>query len=248
METIYYFVDESYCEQGDYWHCNIGGAFVHSANVVPIEIALETQIYQLAISEGFPYAQGEFKYSHFFRDTSDQFKFKICDALVAVLAQNGVQFLVSHAKIDKKKLGPLTPAFGPPSRAIQHLAHININNYLAGPAETHVVQMIVDLGISESFRPVYDIYASALRSIPMMKARGIQDNQITIANYQRLPRPVFLDSKDSRVLQFSDLLIGLLLSRELDNLTPFKAALIERLAPIMNNVHVRSVEWNKDGA
>jgi len=248
METIYYFVDESFCEQGDYWHCNIGGTFVQSANVVAIEIALETQIYQLAISEGFPYAQGEFKYSDFFRNTSDDFKFKVCDALAAVLAQNGVRFLISHAKINKKKLGPLTPAFGTPSHTIQHLAHININYYLAGSAETHVVQMIVDLGISESFRPVYDIYAGALRSIPMMKARGIQDDQITIANYQRLPRPVFLDSKDSRILQFSDLLIGLLLSKELGSITPFKAALLECLAPIMPNIQVVSVEWNRDGA
>jgi len=247
MDTLYYFVDESFREQSDYWHCNIGGAFVDSANVVLIDIAIETELYRLAIGEGFPHAQGEFKFSSFFPDTADEFKLKVCAALANVFAHHNIRFLISHAKIAKKKIGPLTCAFGPPSRAIQHLAHININNYLAQPAESHVVQMIVDLGISESFRPIYDIYAGAVRNIPMMKARGIRDDQITVANYQRLPRPVFLDSKDSRVLQFSDLLIGLLLARDLQVLTPFKASLLEQLAPIMHNVQIVSVEWSVDG-
>jgi hypothetical protein len=248
METIYYFVDESYREHGEYWHCNIGGAFVHSNDVVDLDIAIETEIYRLAISEGFPYAQGEFKYTSFFPDTSDEFKLKVCTALADVFAKLDVRFLISHAFVNTKELEHLTPAFGPPAHVIQRLAHINTNSYLAKPTETHIVQMVVDLGISESFRPIYDIYAGALRSIPMLKARGITDDQITIANYRRLPRAVFMDSKDSRVLQFSDMLIGLTLSRDLQVLTPFKTSLLERLAPIMHNVQVLSVEWNKDGA
>jgi len=247
METFYYFVDESYCEHGDYWHCNIGGAILPSASAVSTEIDLETQTYQVAESEGcLPYAQDEFKYSNFFREAPDEFKFKVCDALSAVFVRDGVGFLVSHAKIDKKKLSPLTPEFGSPSHQIQLLAYLNIqHNYLAELSKTQVVQMIVDLGISKSFRPVYEMYASVVRSIPMLKARGISDDQITIPNYQRQPRPVFLDSKDSRVLQFSDLVIGLLLSEIVGNLTPFKAALIERIAPIRRNVQLMSNEWNR---
>ncbi len=248
MATIYYYVDESFREDREYWHCNIGGALLENARVVDTEIEMEHTIYNLAISEGFPYAQGEFKYSDFFRETSDEFKFKISAELARILLERGVRFLVSHAKIHKRHMKALAPPFGTPSRAIQQLSYVNINNYLAAPAATHVVQMIVDLGISESFRPVYDMYAGALRSIPMLKARGITDDQITISNYRNLPRPVFLASQDSRLLQFSDLLIGLLLCREVGALTPFKLKLVEQLSAMMKYVESVSVEWNKDAA
>jgi len=248
MATIYYYVDESFRKDGEYWHCNIGGALLENGRVVDAEIAMEETIYKLAVSEGFPYAQGEFKYSDFFRDTSDEFKFKISAELTRVLAERGVRFLVSHAKIHNRHMKSLGPPFGTPSKAIQQLSYVNINNYLAAPAATHVVQMIVDLGISKSFRSIYDMYAGALRSIPMLKARGITDDQITISNYRNLPRPVFLTSGDSRLLQFSDFLIGLLLCREVGALTPFKLKLLEQVGAIMKNVEVVSVEWNKDAA
>ena len=246
MATIYYYVDETFREVGEYWHCNIGGALLENGRTVDAEIAMEETIYNLAISEGFPYAQGEFKYSDFFRETSDEFEFKISGELTRVLVERGVRFLMSHAKIRNRHMKSLGPPFGTPSKTIQQLSYVNINNYLTALAATHVVQMIVDLGISESFRPIYDMYAGALRSIPMLKARGITDDQITIAHYRNLPKPVFLASGDSRLLQFSDFLIGLLLCREVGALTPFKLQLLEQVGAIMKNTEVVSVEWNKD--
>lgn len=245
MSTLYYYVDECYREHGAYWHCNIGGAMLQVENVVDAEVELETQIYSLAISDGFPYAQGEFKYTDFFRATSDEFKLKIAGALTTALLALNVHFLVSHAMIEKKKLAQFGAAFGSASKTIQHLSWINIANYLAGPASSNPVQVVVDLGIAESFRPIYDMYCSTVRSIPMLKARGIHDSDITIPHYRNLPRPVFLDSGDSRLLQCSDLLIGLLLARQLQVLTPFKSALLAQVEPILKNVEVLTVEWNK---
>jgi len=246
MATIYYYIDECYREHDDYWHCNIGGAMLEIGNVVEAEVALEEQIYKLAINEGFPFAQGEFKCTDFFRETPDDFKFKISEALTAALLNLSVRFLVSHAMVHKRKLESFGGPFGTPAQAIQHLSYINITNYLAGPAASHPIQIIVDLGIAESFRPIYDMYCSTLRSIPMLKARGIADDQITVPHYRNLPRPVFLDSGDSRLLQYSDLLIGLLLARQIGSLTPFKSKIFERIEPIMKNVEVFSVEWNKE--
>ena len=80
----------------------------------------------------------------------------------------------------------------------------------------------------------------------MLKARNIDDSQITLKNYRNLPVPLFLDSNDSRLLQFSDLLIGLLLSKETGSLTPFKEELLKRIEPVMKNVQVFSGEWNAD--
>jgi hypothetical protein len=245
MATRYYYVDECYREHGSYWHCNIGGAILQVENVVDAEVALETQIHSLAKTDGFPCAQGEFKYTDFFRETSDEFKLKIAGALTTALLRLNVRFLVSHAMVEKKKLAHFGAALGSPSKAIQQLSCVNIANYLAGPASSNPVQVIVDLGIAESFRPIYDMYCSTVRSIPMLKASGIPDSNITIPHYRNLPRPVFLDSGDSRLLQYSDFLIGLLLARQLQVLTPFKSALLAQIEPIFKNVEVLSVEWNK---
>jgi hypothetical protein len=248
MPATYYYIDECYREHGDYWHCNIGGAAVALERVVDIEIALEEQIYSLALANGFPYSHGsEFKYSNFFRNTSDEFQLSVARALSTVLSTHDVRFLVSHAKIRKDKLDALYIG-QKPSHAIQQLAYVSISHYLSNIVRTQPVQIVVDLGVSESFRPIYDMYAGVLRSIPMMKARGITDSQITIENYRNLPMPLFLDSRDSRILQFSDLLIGLLLSRELKVLTDFKKALLSCLDPVMSNVSVGSVEWNQNAA
>lgn len=246
MATIYHYIDECYRENGEYWHCNIGGAIVEIGKVVEAEVALESEIYRLAIRENFPFAQGEFKYTDFFRDTPDEYKIKVAKALTAVVLDLNLGFLVSHATIRKSALVKTGSLFGHPSHQIQQLAFINISNYLSELAASHQVQIVVDLGIAESFRPIYDMYCSGLRSIPMLKARGIADDQITIQNYRNLPRPLFLDSGDSRLLQYSDVVIGLLLARRLGVLTPFKEAMLQCIEPTLKNVHEYSVEWNKD--
>ena len=114
--------------------------------------------------------------------------------------------------------------------------------------EEGVVQVIVDLGLSDAFRSVYNIYAGALQSIPQLVAHGIGVDQITIPNFNRLPPPVFMDSARSRILQFSDLLIGLLLSRELNALTDFKQSLLDAVSPLLDVTRVHSVEWNANAA
>lgn len=247
MATIYYYVDECYREHGEYWHCNIGGALVDIGKVVEAEVALETEIYRLAIEENHQFAQGEFKYTDFFRDFPDEYKIKVAKALTAAIVNLNVHFLVSHATIRKSAIIKAVAPFGTPSHQIQQFAFIRINNYLEDLAASHQVQIVVDLGIAESFRPTYDMYCSTVRSIPMLKARGIGDDQITIAHYRNLPRPLFLDSGDSRILQYSDVLIGLLLARRLGVLTPFKQAMLQCIEPTLKNVHEYSVEWNKEG-
>jgi hypothetical protein len=242
MDTLYQYLDETYRHTGGYWHCCIGGALISSERVVDAEIAIETKILRTIREEGVLNLQGEFKYSDFYREAEDDTKLKLASEITKAIAEVDIQFLVSYARIRSERLPSSTPGMSPAIQ-IQGMAYRNINNYLVQPAETCVVQTIVDLGISESFKPVYDMYAGSLRSIPMMKARGIQDDAITIANYRRLPRPLFLTAQDSRLLQFSDLLIGLILASEMGELTEFKRQLLVELEPVMPRVTFSRVEY-----
>jgi hypothetical protein len=243
METLLYYIDESYCQTGPHWHCNIGGSLLAAEGVVDAEIALESCIFDIARTNPQLIPSQEFKYSDFFRSAPVKLKLKACTALSSIMAGFEVDFVVSHAKIESVKLTSLS-AFGSPSQAIQQLAHINIGSYLAKSAETHCIQTIVDLGLSESFRPVYEVYAGSSRGLKLIRAQGVQDVHITVPHYRRLLPPAFVDSKDSRLLQFSDLLIGLLLCRETGRLTPFKQSLLDCMAPVMPRVKLTTVEWN----
>lgn len=247
METTYFYVDESFQQKQGHWHCNIGGMLLGSAQAVDVEIALETDLLQRAKSAGVSTPVSECKYSNFLRGTPDDFKLDVCKSVASLLLQHKARFLVSHAKCRSSQLGlfkGLTP-----SLAIQQLAHFNVvSSYLAKITDQEIVQVIVDLGLSEAFRPVYNVYAGAIQSVPNLVAQGIGDDQITIPNFRRLPAPVFMDSARSRVLQFSDLLIGLLLSRELNALTSFKQSLLQAFEPLLGVTTFHSVEWNANVA
>ncbi len=247
METTYFYVDESFQQKQGYWHCNIGGMLLGSAQAVDVEIALETDLLQRAKSAGLLMPVSECKYSNFLRGTPDDFKIEVCKSFASLLIQHEARFLVSHAKCRNSQLGlfkGLTPAL-----AIQQLAHFNVvSSYLAKLTDQGVVQVIVDLGLSEAFRPVYNVYAGAIQSIPNLVAQGIGNDQITIPNFRRLPPPVFMDSARSRILQFSDLVIGLLLSRELNAMTNFKQSLFEAIEPLLSITSFHSVEWNANVA
>lgn len=247
METTYFYVDESFQQKHGYWHCNIGGMLLGSAQAVDVEIALETDLLQRAKSAGLSTPVSECKYSNFLRGTPDDFKLEVCKSIARLLIQHKARFLVSHAKCRNSQLSlfkGLTP-----SLAIQQLAHFNVvSAYLEKITDQEIVQVIVDLGLSEAFRPVYNIYAGAIQSIPNLVAHGIGDKQITIPNFRRLPAPVFMDSARSRVLQFSDLIIGLLLSKELNAMTSFKQSLFEAIEPLLGITSFHSIEWNANGA
>lgn len=247
MGHLYFYVDETYREVDGYWHCNIGGTLLPASAVLDAEFALEACLFDLHQTHGLANFHEEFKYTAFFPGVADDLKLKTCARLAETLASFDPSFIVSHAKVATPKLQSLV-AFGPPTYAIQHLAHVNVSHALAAPAAENLIQIVVDLGLSEAFRSVYDIYASSARGLKLIKAQGIQDVHITTPHYRQLLPPVFSDSKDSRLIQFSDLLIGLLLAEQAGQLTPFKSALLGRLSPLLPRVQLLSVEWNKDDA
>lgn len=247
MSHLYFYVDETYREAAGYWHCNIGGTLLPADAVLEAEFALEACLVDLHQTDGLADFREEFKYTAFFPGASDDLKIRACTRLAEALMAFDPSFIVSHAKIATRKLESLT-AFGPPAQAIQHLAHFNVSHALAAPAAENLIQIVVDLGLSEAFRPVYDVYASSARGLKVVKAQRLQNVHISVPHYMQLLPPVFADSKDSRLIQFSDLLIGLLLAEQTDQLTLFKTALLGCLAPLMHRVKRLSVEWNRDDA
>ena|SRR5476651_996180 len=131
--------------------------------------------------------------------------------------------------------------------SIQSLAQINICHHLAPFTENEVIQVVVDLGLSEGFRGIYSMYTGTSRGLKSIKMfPSIKDEDISIPNFRKLPAPTFMISEDSRILQLSDLIIGKELAKAVNDTNPFAVKINELLKPIDELIDFRSVEWNKD--
>jgi hypothetical protein len=127
---------------------------------------------------------------------------------------------------------------------IQELAFINIAFILAPYTAESLVQTVVDLGLSESFRPIYQMYVGMSRGLIATKLMGVSDDQITLPNFLNLPVPLFVDSKDSRLIQISDLINGLYLAKEVGKVTAFKKQLLEATSILESRINIHSIDWN----
>jgi hypothetical protein len=242
---LYYYIDETYKTSADYWHCNIGGALINPSLVIPIEIALTQCLHKRLSTVEHVSWQSEFKYSDFFRDADDDLKIELCRTICETVSEFEFKFIISHAKYRKEWLTTLAKFMGGEQKTIQNLAYFNLPYYIAPYTATSLVQTIVDLGLSESFKPIYQMYVGAARGIVAFKGMGLLDEDISRPNFQNLPTPLFVDSKDSRLIQLSDLLNGLLLAKEMGEMTEFKQKLLDATSSLENRISLHTVEWKK---
>jgi hypothetical protein len=241
---LYYYVDETYIKHKGYWWCAIGGILIEPSAVVDAEIALATIIHEKLSGRAGINPNQEFKFSNFFRDVPDDLKLEICQGLNEVMASFEHKVIVSCAKCNSHKLSQIANFAGGNQAAIQMLSFMNVSHFLAPYKDKSIVQLVVDLGLNEAFKPVYRMYVGKTQGVVAAKIMGVNDEDITEKNYRNLPVPLFVDSVDSRLMQLSDLLTGLALSKESGRLTGFKARLYEAADAGLAQAEVSTVEWN----
>lgn len=241
---LYYYVDETYIKHEGYWWCAIGGIIIEPRAVVEAEIALATMIYEKLSGQVGVNPNQEFKFSNFFRDVPDDLKLDICRSMNEVMASFEHKVIVSCAKCESHKLSQIANIAGGNQAAIQLLSFTNVSHFLAPYKDKAIVQLVVDLGLNKAFKPIYRMYVGKAQGIVAAKIMGVTDENITEKNYRNLPIPLFIDSVDSRLMQLSDLLTGLALSKESGRLTGFKARLYEAADASLARAEVSTVEWN----
>ncbi len=241
---LYHYIDETYKECGGYWHCIIGGLLVPAASVVDIEIQLSESIQKCNSDVDSVNPQEEFKCTSFFEEASDQYKYDVLSEFVRVIRNNNLDVLASHAYINKKDASGIAPNFGSHQNMIQMMAFQNMSNFLSPITSSTQVQTVVDLGLNESFKPIYQMYVSGQKNIPIILGMGVDESDISISNFRNLPTPLFIRSEDSKCIQISDVIIGLLLAKKMGTISKFKGSLYETLEPIMPNIGCHSIHWN----
>lgn len=245
---LYHYLDETYKKKNGYWHCVIGGLLVPAELVVDIEIQLNEAISSCnSESEEHPLNK-EFKFTSFFETVSDTYKYEVFSKLVDVVFRNDLEILASHAFIEGSVSNKIVDSFGDHQKMIQYLAFVNMSEYLSPLSCTTQIQTVVDMGLNESFKPIYDMYTSIHKTIPSMSSMGFDETHITFKDYRNVPIPLFIESRDSKLIQLSDVIVGLLLASKMENLSPFKSYLYNLMQPIICNIKCHTIEWNKQSA
>ena len=180
-------------------------------NVVSHEIDIS-----LLIAQGFNNGNGchlsnEIKYTDIFSmKSSDEDKLLYLSKCINYIKGIECEILVSHCSCSDGAMEivnmPGKKIDG--QKQIQSLAWHNYSRHIKEITKDSLVQAIVDLGLSESFRPIYNMYQSIIRGVVDAKFFEIDDENITIPNFRNILPPVFIDSRDSRLIQISDVIIG----------------------------------------
>jgi len=242
---LYYYVDETTRRQDGWWYASIGGALVRPEDVLAIESALETVI--VSASTLTPRERkGEFKYTEFFRDQPDEVKIEILEEMCGAVTDFNIVFLLGQAKHDAGIMQDLIDFHETPERAMYRLALARLPQHLAPYTASEPVQKIVDLGVSEAFKGLYGLYMMRRRGRMAMQQMGFDEEHIPTPNHHHLLPPLFVASHDSRILQLSDVLLGLSLAKTAGALTEFKKDLLQATRAIQDKVKARLIEWNSD--
>jgi hypothetical protein len=239
---LYHYIDESFRKTREHYHSNVGGLLIPDDKIVDFEIEIEKCIPKRMPDGSIQIDHEEFKYTTFFKGKSDDEKVSLFSKFVGVVRRLEVRVVVSHAMTRHETLKALPRPGGQENLSMLACAWFNMGVYLESTTGETLVQSVVDLGISESFRPIYNTYVGMSSGVAALVSGGIE---ISLPNFRNLPTPLFVDSRNSRAIQLSDVLIGLLLARTTNTLSPLMARLHAELAGIHSQIQLYSVEWNK---
>lgn len=247
MLLKYFYLDESVRKIDGYWHSVIGGAIVKPESVSEINREISTELTRDVFNGNGNLGLEEFKYTSFYESVDDVTKMQALNKIVNIVKKYEVKFMFSHAYIDHKKIKALNVFRRTEAKFIQNLACINVLHGLIQPLANHnFIQIIVDGGFNEAFKPLHDMYMDIKRGIDNAKVIGFEDKDISIKNYNRILTPVFVDSRDERLIQVSDMMLGEVFCAIENKGGLFKLRVRDALAPLKGDIHLISSEFNKD--
>ena len=238
----YLYLDESYRLVDDHWHCVIGGL------LLPPEVSVDLEMAYVDAVKSFPSVTteeflGEIKSTAFFTQQNDDIKLQILSALTKCTLEHGGQGFISHAVCRADRLPFQKTQHG---HGIQVLAYMVVHHIIEHHLKGEFIQIVVDLGRSAGFNNIYDLYVGAISGLPQARWLEIPDELLIHPGYRNMPMPLFLDSRNSRLIQFADFIAGIGLKKYIGNCSAFGTAMCETVEPLFATAIVNSQEWNRD--
>ncbi len=184
----------------------------------------------------------EIKTTQFLDQTyEDEVKFQLLRQLVNILVKFDIKFLISHVKLTKKHQLEMSCT---QEEYIQSYTFWQLGNHLKEFSKDNHIQVIIDGGLDKGFSNVYKLYAESFRGCAFASYFS-GEKDISVPNFKNIAPPVFIDSKDSKLVQLSDIVIGLSLKKQMNQLNPFSQKLYDELRPLISNIIIKPIELQK---
>jgi len=174
----------------------------------------------------------------------DALKFNALNAVIDEIKKHDVKFILSHAKIQEEETKNFLIYKNNPNDLILYLAFFNIPYWVQDITDNSLVQFIIDAGFDRSYKKLHNIYMTRKNGIDNARFLEGYETCISTPNYINLLPPAFVDSQDERLIQISDLVIGVQRWKLEGKETDFRNRIIGIVDKLNGNIELREVHWN----
>ena len=241
----YYYLDETSKQFGGYWHGIIGGALIEPKKINDLNYAINDQLNKILVVDNEIKGMQEIHINNLFPDIDDDdLKLHGLEVAIHEIKKSGVKFLLSYAKFKKDKIKELQSFGKEPEKMIFTLAFLNVSYWVQEITKYGLLQMIIDAGFNDSYKRLHDIYMSKKRSVDIVRLFW-DESIISTPNFRNILSPAFVDSRDERLIQISDAVIGVEMWKQQGSVSEFKQKIIDIVSVLDSQIEVNEVEWNK---
>lgn len=248
----YIYLDETTKKFDKKWYGIVGGPVVKPNQINPINYAINDTFNDILIEDNEIKGMEELHLNDIFPSVkNDDLKFKALNSAMQILRDSGIKFLVSCAFVQTNNINPMSVNMlgrGRPEYYILSLAYFNIPYFIQDMTENEPVQLIIDAGFDPSYKKqIHPIYLSTKEGIDNARVfKNWREGQISTPNYTNILPPAFVDSKDERLTQISDLIVGVQMWKLENKLSNFKKQIIKAVDILNPQIELHVIEWNKN--
>lgn len=243
----YYYLDETTKQFEGYWHGIVGGLIIKPEQINDINYAINDQLNAILVEDNEIKGMQEIHLNNLFSNVNDDdLKLNVLNAAIQEIRKRDVKFMVSYAKIKKDRMSEFPSFFGgDPHKCILNLAFFNVRYFIQKITEKELLQLIIDAGFNASYKSLHNIYMNIKRGVDNARVFERTKTRISTPNFMNILPPAFVDSRDERLIQISDVIIGVQMWKQEGNISEFKQKIIDIVDVLRPEVEVYEVEWNK---
>ncbi|MBW1795180.1 MAG: DUF3800 domain-containing protein [Deltaproteobacteria bacterium] len=246
----YFYLDESNKEIGDNQHCMMGGILISPDNSFEIRSRMNSTLNKILRKNGGIFGfSTELHFSDFLREWDDKTKLHVLKEITKLLDANLItDIIISHCFMSKKIVYEHSKSWTGPFSALMQLTYWNLLRKFHNYSQDSLIQFIIDGAFQESFKKIADGY-SAFKIGADMGRELFKEEYKPLIDYKKLLEPVYIDSKDSRHIQISDIILGVCMVKETcDNgfETPYKKQIADLFDDYYSDFNWLRIHANKE--
>lgn len=232
----YCYVDESYKKFGGYHHCIVGGLVINPVHVIKINLAINDILNEKLVLNNQILGMQEMHLNDLFPEVpDDEMKFEVLNSVIREVSNWDFKIFTFHLKYPNEEMKKLMEVWKDYEiRFMYRATFLRLYPIIKNHYKGALLQTIVDAGFDRSFKkqvhPVYMFFKEILQNSRIFQEQR-QDAPLKDIEAWDFT-PVFTDSRDERLIQLVDMVIGKSMWQIDKNISPFKQKVTKILSQL----------------